>query len=467
MREISVVIPTHNRAQLVTKHLFKLTEQSLVAENFEVIVVADGCTDDTATLIRRLVLPYRIKVLQQNPGLGAAAARNRGATAATSGVILFLDDDMEPGRDLLKAHVECHRANPGSVVLGYFPMHPPETGESPFTKFARLWWAEKFAARSSPDYRFSFYDLCTGNVSIAKDVFEGIGGFDVSIGKVGAGEDYELGYRLIRRRVRFVFSREAASIHHSGITSKVNLRRAREDGYGHSTIVRKHPELFWEFKVSRLSRLANIKSLRPLWVALWKYPALSDIPIAGFGVMARLVFAINGQRLYWKMHSILNAHAYWRGARDGFGCLENWERFVRANPPYEPVGCREVDLEVTRDLDDLDEFIRKNGPADAIRVLVTGEPVGRIDPWPPGEALTSQHLRTQLVAKFSAFLPGELLSRRNSRTSVARAKSTVAQAAIATAFVPIAVKPVHVNSAQRKLLSGTPAPVNGSQAGPT
>src|SRR5262252_7506885 len=148
MIEISVIIPTHNRAEMLRRHLLLLEEQSLSSDCFEVIVSADGCTDGTADIVRRLDVPYRLAVVEANPGTGAAGARNRGATLASASILLFLDDDMEPKRELLQAHVQAHRAKPESVVLGYYPMYPPENGESWLIRFARLWWAERFALRS-------------------------------------------------------------------------------------------------------------------------------------------------------------------------------------------------------------------------------------------------------------------------------------------------------------------------------
>jgi GT2 family glycosyltransferase len=412
MIEISVIVPTHNRVELLTKHLLLLKEQSLAPDSFEVIVAADGCTDNTAARVRRLELPYRVTVLEQNPGTGASSARNRGAAAAQPGVLLFLDDDMEPCRDLLRAHLRVHRATPRCVVLGYYPMHPPEEGESIFTKHTRLWWAERLAARGRTDYRFSFYDLCTGNVSMGKDVFEHAGGFDDSIGKLGSGEDYELGYRLIRNRVQFHFARDAESVHHSRVSWESELRRTKEEGYGQAIMAGKHPELFYEFNIARLSRLSESTLLRPAWVALWKFPFLSDAPMAVVHAIARFLIGINAMHLFWKLQKALNAHAYWTGVKQAFGPLSNWERLAQ-DAPHEPPNYREVDLDVSRDLPDLDEFMRRHWPVDAIRVSANGQPVGRIAPWVAAEPLRPVHVRALLVGRFSGVLLGELIGRTN------------------------------------------------------
>ena len=410
MISISVVIPTHNRAGLLSKHLRLLAGQSLGEDRFEVIVVADGCSDDTANIVRELELPYQLTVLEESPGIGASAARNRGALLAIANVLLFLDDDMEPSRQLLCVHLQAHEQLPGGVVLGYFPMQSPEERETVFTKWARLWWAEGFKRRQDPAYRFSFWDLCTGNTSIAKTAFEGAGGFDETIGKTGAGEDYELGYRLIRNRIPFQFVREAASVHHSSVSWKSHFHRAEQEGFGQAHIVRKHPELFWEFNVAHLSRLSNSILLRPLWVALWKVPKLAEPPIAVLRLIARALLSLNVQSLFWRVHRILRGYAYWKGVRAVLGTLSDWERLAQ-DAPLELPEYREVDFELSRDLPNLEEFLRRHGPVDALRVHAYGQPVGRIAPYAAYEALRPAHVRALLVSGFGSVLLGVLSNR--------------------------------------------------------
>jgi glycosyltransferase involved in cell wall biosynthesis len=88
MHAISVVIPTYNRARLVTRALESVFAQT--ASPREVIVVDDGSTDDT--LQRLGSLGGRIRVIPQ-ANAGGAAARNRGVHAATADWVAFLDSD--------------------------------------------------------------------------------------------------------------------------------------------------------------------------------------------------------------------------------------------------------------------------------------------------------------------------------------------------------------------------------------
>ncbi len=85
---VSVIIPSYNRAALLVEALESVFSQTW--KDFEVIVVDDGSTDDTATRITPWL--NRIRFLSQ-PNRGVAAARNYGIGLATGEFICFLDSD--------------------------------------------------------------------------------------------------------------------------------------------------------------------------------------------------------------------------------------------------------------------------------------------------------------------------------------------------------------------------------------
>ena len=86
--DVSVVIPTHNRAQLVKEAIDSVLAQSQPVR--EIIVVDDGSTDATKNLLSNY--GAKIQALYES-GKGASAARNLGMRAATGTWIAFLDDD--------------------------------------------------------------------------------------------------------------------------------------------------------------------------------------------------------------------------------------------------------------------------------------------------------------------------------------------------------------------------------------
>jgi glycosyltransferase involved in cell wall biosynthesis len=87
---VSVIIPVHNGARTVPRALASVFAQTFT--NYEVVVVNDGSTDDTASVLAGY--GDRIRVISQ-PNRGLSAARNAGVRASTSEYIAFLDDDDE------------------------------------------------------------------------------------------------------------------------------------------------------------------------------------------------------------------------------------------------------------------------------------------------------------------------------------------------------------------------------------
>ena len=90
---VSVVIPTHNRANLLPRAIDSALNQTY--KNLEVIVVSDGSTDGTDELMQRYVKDSRVKYINYKPGRGGNYARNTGLDVAQGEYVAFLDDDDE------------------------------------------------------------------------------------------------------------------------------------------------------------------------------------------------------------------------------------------------------------------------------------------------------------------------------------------------------------------------------------
>lgn len=121
---ISVIIPTYNYAHLLPRALDSVLQQQ--AEDIELIVVNDGSTDHTSTLLADYSARYhRLRIVEQLNG-GAASARNCGINLACGRYALLLDADDELLPNALAVLREVVLAAPaaGMVLGAYFSVYP-------------------------------------------------------------------------------------------------------------------------------------------------------------------------------------------------------------------------------------------------------------------------------------------------------------------------------------------------------
>lgn len=90
---ISVIIPTYNRAHLISRAIESVINQTYT--NWELLVVDDASTDNTEEVVNRYVSDSRIKYIKAKKNGGNAVARNVGVKSAKGDFIAFVDSDDE------------------------------------------------------------------------------------------------------------------------------------------------------------------------------------------------------------------------------------------------------------------------------------------------------------------------------------------------------------------------------------
>jgi GT2 family glycosyltransferase len=390
MPALSIVIPTHNRAEVLRATLMALANQTLSVDDFEVIVVADGCLDGTASVVRSLGLPFRFHCLDQPPS-GAAAARNQGADAASAPLLLFLDDDMKASPGFLEAHLGGHSRHRDTVVLGYFAPARGKQSEDIFMEGVNTWWGERFSEMCKESHRFAFQDLFSGNVSLSKDLFLRAGRFDERfIGR--AGEDFELAVRLLKHRARFRFIRAAACVHHDIPTLESFVGRAFAEGRGHVLIAKKHPETFPALPLSKAVGGGPWISvgwgfrLRP-----WTVHRIKGLLLA-FLKTARIMKA---RRLLTRFLRLVQYCAYWRGVLHELITKAALQRFLQ-DMPLKPSEFVQLEVDLETDLERIEEILTAH-PTDAVGLLYGEKPIGYIPAQPAAEPLRSEHLIPAII----------------------------------------------------------------------
>jgi len=106
----SVVIPAYNAAATLRGAVASVLGQS--DQNFEIIIVDDGSTDETLNVMLDLAaMDWRIRVVSQ-PNSGVSATRNYGASLAKGELLAFLDADDQWQSEKLARHRALHTLDP-------------------------------------------------------------------------------------------------------------------------------------------------------------------------------------------------------------------------------------------------------------------------------------------------------------------------------------------------------------------
>ena len=208
----TIQLCTYNRAALLERVLEACFDQTVPDDSYEVVLVDDGSSDGTPSVIERARshAPCAFTVVsQENRGL--AGARNAGIARATGERIIFIDDDVLVLPNFVAEHLRSHAASPAAIVRGgaievesLDDLPPP------------VW--------SIKNYSGNYF--WTTNVSAPLATIRAIGGFDESFSEYG-WEDIDVGLRLRARGVKAVFNPRALVLSFQAAASR---ERHRGDG---------------------------------------------------------------------------------------------------------------------------------------------------------------------------------------------------------------------------------------------
>lgn len=184
---ISVVIPTYNRQDYVVEAIESVLAQTY--RKFEVIVVDDGSTDDTAARLQ----PYldRVAYIRQE-NRGVAAARNAGIQLAQGELICFLDSDDLWSPDKLSLQIEYADADPQCALISTDLDGFDATGKPCGRRKSAMY---KIHNGSGVAEHLLFENwIQTSTVMVRKECLDQVGGFDEDVGQFG--EDWLLWMRI-------------------------------------------------------------------------------------------------------------------------------------------------------------------------------------------------------------------------------------------------------------------------------
>jgi GT2 family glycosyltransferase len=226
----TIQLCTFNRAPLLERVLDACFEQTVADNEYEVVLVNDGSSDDTPAVIERARkhASCNFSVIDQ-PNSGLARGRNVGIARASGERIIFIDDDVLPLPDFVEEHLRSHELDPQAIVRG---------GAINVESFERL---------PVPIWRIRDYSgnyFWTTNVSVPLATIREVGGFNESFAEYG-WEDIDVGLRLRFRGVRARFNPRALVYHYkpqpdSDSVAKM-LRQARAQARTAVQLAHLHP----------------------------------------------------------------------------------------------------------------------------------------------------------------------------------------------------------------------------------
>ncbi|MBM3674647.1 MAG: glycosyltransferase [Actinobacteria bacterium] len=241
---LSVVIAAHDAAATLPAQLAALATQDWDHE-WEILVVDNASTDDTAAVVRRAARTMpRLRLVTARDGRGPAYARNQGAAVARGSVLAFCDADDVVGSRWVGAMgdalaqssfvcgpVELHRLNPAWIA---------DSRGSTGTASA-AWFEDCFPFASS----------C--NMGVARDRFLALGGFDELL---QVGEDIDLSMRLHLAGVTLAYVDNALVHYRLRPTLRATFERAVAYGASRPVLAERWRERTGS-SVSRMRGLRN------------------------------------------------------------------------------------------------------------------------------------------------------------------------------------------------------------------
>ena len=224
---VSVVVAYYEAPEALELTLAALEGQTYPRELFEVVIIDDG---SRTPLVAPTASPLEVRVVhQEDRGFGLARARNTGARAANSEILVFLDCDMMPEAGWLAEHARWHHAANDALTLG-FRAHVEVDGIDAVAVRTRAGsLTDLFADRPSDRPAWIGYHMTRtreltsddddlfrvvtgGNLGISRSFFESVGGYDETFTQWGA-EDTEFGYRAYTMGGLLVPARDALCWH--------------------------------------------------------------------------------------------------------------------------------------------------------------------------------------------------------------------------------------------------------------
>ena len=221
MKKLSIIVATYNRSQSLLRTLRSVVAQSAPAEQWELVVVNNNSTDNTAAVFAQFAAEhseFNLRMVDE-PKQGLSNARNCGIMASEGQYVAIVDDDESLEDSFAESYIAFFDAFPtamaagGAVKAEYDNLRPRW-----MSRFTEQMIANPIdldiAVTIFPSHRVP----AGGNMAFRREVFDRVGMFNPRLGRNGqslvGGEENDLFARLRREGELLYFVPNAAIYHH-------------------------------------------------------------------------------------------------------------------------------------------------------------------------------------------------------------------------------------------------------------
>ncbi|MCP4849636.1 MAG: glycosyltransferase family 2 protein [Verrucomicrobiaceae bacterium] len=265
---ISVIIAAHNETDKIKDRITNLLATDFDHEQLEIIVVSDGCDDDTARIAKSITHPC-LKVIELAQRHGKAACINIAVNTAQSDILVFSDSRQSFASDAL-TELALPFADPDIVGVGG-ELHITPSGDGALSALDNYWNLER--QLRSDESRFRSLVGCTGAIyAIRANTFTPIDASTIL-------DDVVIPMQATKGGGRVIFNRAARAFDPQPLNSSREKARKTRTLAGNFQLLFHYPQWLAPWGHPQWWQLISHKHLRILAPALMLICAITNVAL--------------------------------------------------------------------------------------------------------------------------------------------------------------------------------------------